>query len=75
MKEIKIRGADADTWLTVTLLDPDSRPGWVEVQNGAATQWSNLEDVHPADQVALRVERLARQRYKFVPKEDLQQDG
>ncbi len=71
MKEIKIRGTEDDTWVKVTLLDPDSRPGWVEVQNGAQTQWTKVEDVHPADQVLLQVERLARQRYKFVPKEDL----
>jgi hypothetical protein len=31
-----------------------------------------LEDIHPADQVALTFERQARQRYRWVPKEDLE---
>ena len=75
MKEIKIRAAQADAWLTVHLLDGESRPGWVQVQQDAqAAQWAKLEDVHPADQVALRVESLARQRYQWVPQEDLRDE-
>jgi len=73
MKEIKIRGTQADAWLIASVLDVESRPGWVQVQQDAQeAQWAKLEDVHPADQVALRVESLARHRYRWVPAEDLE---
>ena len=72
MKQIKIRNSNEDdSWLSVNLLDADSRPGWVQIQQSAETQWAKLEDVHPADQVLLRVEGLAKRRYQFVPKEDM----
>ena len=73
MKEIKIRNHtdDAgDTWVVVTVLDADSRPGWISVQKGGEAQWFALEEVHPADQVALRVEAVAKRRYEWVPKDD-----
>ena len=72
MKQIKIRkGSEVDSWIAVNLLDADSRPGWVQIQNGAEAQWTKLDDVHPADQVLLQVEGLAKRRYQFVPKEDM----
>lgn len=71
MKEIKIRGQTDDAWLTVSVLDADSRPGWVQVQQGAEAEWLPLTAVHPADQVALRVEGLAKRRYEWVPQADL----
>ena len=75
MKEIKIRSTQDESWLTVNLLDAESRPGWVQVQQDAQdAQWTKLEDVHPADQVALRVEGLARRRYQWVPQEDLKDE-
>lgn len=71
MKEIKIRNQANEPWLLVSVLDADSRPGWIHVQQGTEAQWLPLEAVHPADQVALRVEGLARRRYEWVPKADL----
>jgi hypothetical protein len=76
MKEIKIRnhidgtGDGDDSWVVVSVLDADSRPGWIHVQQGAEAQWLALEEVHPADQVALRVEGLAKRRYEWVPTVD-----
>jgi hypothetical protein len=75
MKEIKILSTQDSSWVTVNLLDAESRPGWVHVQQDAQdAQWTKLEDVHPADQVALRVESLARRRYQWVPTEDLKDE-
>ena len=77
MKEIKIRNHTDDvddTWVVVSVLDADSRPGWINVQKGAEAQWLSLEEVHPADQVALRVEALAKRRYEWVPKVDVDEE-
>jgi hypothetical protein len=70
MDTIKVRTQADGPWVAVTLLAGE-RPGWVEVSDGAAAQWVKLEDVHPADQVALMFEAQAKQRYQWVPKEDL----
>ena len=70
MDTIKIRSNDPDEWTTVKLLAGE-KPGYVEIAEGDATRWVKIEDVHPADQVALIFEAQARQRYRFVPKEDL----
>jgi hypothetical protein len=74
MDTIKIRTHENGPWVAVTLLAGE-RPGWVEVADGDASLWVQLEDVHPADQVALMFEAQAKQRYKWVPKEDLDQPG
>jgi hypothetical protein len=70
MDTIKIRTQANGPWVTVKLLAGE-RPGWVEIANDDAALWVKLEDVHPADQVALMFEAQAKQRYKWVPKEDL----
>lgn len=67
MNEIKIRGVGADGWRTVKVLPNDERQGWVQVEVDDEPQWVEFADVHPADQVALRVESIARQRYEWVP--------
>ncbi|NNJ12731.1 hypothetical protein EKD04_020610 [Chloroflexales bacterium ZM16-3] len=70
MQTIQVR-SDADgPWASVSLL-PGEREGWVEVEDGGEARWVRLEDVHPADRVALAFERQARQRYQWVPKDDL----
>jgi hypothetical protein len=71
---IKIRNHEDGLWVVVDLLGGD-RPGWVEVANGDEALWVKFEDVHPADQVALIFEKQAKQRYMWVPKEDLDQPG
>ena len=70
MDTIKVRTHADGPWITVKLLAGE-RPGWVEIANADTAQWVKLEDVHPADQVALMFEAQARQRYQWVPQEDL----
>ena len=74
MATIKVRKQADGPWDVVKLLDGD-RPGWVEVVDGDESLWVKLENVHPADQVALMFEKQAKQRYKWVPKKDLDQPG
>jgi hypothetical protein len=74
MDTIKIRTHENGPWVAVKLLAGE-RPGWIEIANDDASLWVKMEDVHPADQVALMFEAQAKQRYKWVPKEDLDQPG
>jgi hypothetical protein len=74
LMNIKVRKQADGPWVEVTLL-PGERPGWVEVADGGESLWVKIEDVHMADQVALMFEKQARQRYQWVPKEDLDQPG
>ena len=74
MKEIKIRGTQDDEWIPVSVLDMMARPGFVQIEQNGEEAWAQWEDVHPADQVALRVEIIAQQRYQWVPPEDME-DG
>jgi hypothetical protein len=72
MKTIKIRKHADGPWVEVALLGGE-RPGWVEVREGEQALWVPLADVDPADQVALMFEQQARQRYVYVPREDLEE--
>jgi hypothetical protein len=74
MDRIKVRKQADGPWIEVKLLDGD-RPGWVEVADGDESLWVKIEDIHMADQVALMFEKQAKQRYKWVPKDDLDQPG
>jgi hypothetical protein len=74
MQTIKIRRQADGPWHEVRLLAGE-RPGLVEVADGDQTRWVALADVHPADQIALRFEQEAKQRYRWVPQEDLDQPG
>jgi hypothetical protein len=71
METIQVRSNASAPWAAVKLLAGE-REGWVEVEDGGVARWVRLEDIHPADQVALTFERQARQRYRWVPKEDLE---
>ncbi|GAB4431865.1 MAG: hypothetical protein OHK0015_18780 [Chloroflexi bacterium OHK40] len=71
MDRINVRDALQETWRSVRLL-PGERDGWVEVEDDGEVRWVALADVHPADLVALTFEREARQRYRWVPREDLE---
>jgi hypothetical protein len=71
METIQVRSNPGAPWAHVKLL-ADEREGWVEVEDGGVARWVKLEDIHPADQVALAFERQAKARYRWVPKEDLE---
>lgn len=72
MKEIKIQNNQDGSWTTVTVLDFSSRPDSIQVQKGGQEpEWVHLNEIHPADKVAITVERIALERYEYVPKEDL----
>ncbi len=71
MKMIKIRGGGEDGWIKVGLLPNDERPGWVEVDEEGVTRWVELGEVHPADQILIKVESVARQRYEWVPPDEI----
>jgi hypothetical protein len=74
MKQIKIRESEDGPWFAVEFIEDDIRPGWVKIkQENEEPKWVEEYVVHPADQVALRVERVARQRYEWVPKEDIEE--
>ena len=73
MTQIKIQRSMNGLWINVEWLYDEERSGWVKIQEEAKEpEWVREGDVHPADQVVLRVERLARKRYEWVPKEDLE---
>jgi hypothetical protein len=60
-------------WLSVEWLYDEERTDWVKIREAdKEPEWVREGAVHPADQVVLRVERLARKRYEWVPKEDLE---
>lgn len=71
MKKIKIHGEEAGEWIVATLIVNDERPDWVQVELDGETQWVEMNRVHPADQILLKVESVARQRYEWVPPEDI----
>jgi hypothetical protein len=71
--KIKIQRSLDGPWINVEWLYDEERTGWVKIREDANDpEWIREGDVHPADQVVLRVERLARNRYEWVPKEDLE---
>ncbi|MFN8459209.1 MAG: hypothetical protein U0401_31925 [Anaerolineae bacterium] len=76
MTRIKIQHNVEQAWMSVEWLYDETRPGWVKIQaDNGEPEWIPEGSVHPADQVVLRVERLARKRYEWVPKEDLEDGG
>ena len=73
MTKIKIQRSLDGPWINVEWLYDEERSGWVKIQeDNNNPEWIMEGAVHPADQVVLRVERLARKRYEWVPKEDLE---
>jgi len=71
--KIKIQRSMNGPWINVEWLYDEERSGWVKIQEDhKEPEWVTEGAVHPADQVVLRVERLARTRYEWVPKEDLE---
>jgi hypothetical protein len=71
--QIKIQREMSGAWISVAWLHDEERPGWVKIrEENKEPEWVKEEQVHPADQVVLRVERLAYKRYEWVPKEDLE---
>ena len=72
MTHIKIQRSTEGPWVSVEWLHEENRSGWVKVQEGEQEpEWVREQEVHPADQVVLRVERLARTRFEWVPQEDI----
>ena len=73
MKEIKIQNNHNGAWESVSVIDFTSRDEEVQIQRaGGSPEWVHLNMVHPADKVAITVEKLASTRYEYVPKEDLE---
>lgn len=73
MKEIKIQNSTDGSWESVSVIDFTSREDEVEIQRkGESPEWVHHNMIHPADKVAITVEKLASTRYEFVPKEDLE---
>lgn len=73
MTQIKIQRGPDGPWIRVEWLHEEERSGWVKIrEDDKEPEWVRENEVHPADQVVLKVERLARTRYEWVPKEDLE---
>ena len=72
MTHIKIQRSTDGPWVRVEWLHEEERSGWVKIrEDDQEPEWVRENEVHPADQVVLRVERLARTRFEWVPQEDL----
>ncbi|MCB0225222.1 MAG: DinB family protein [Anaerolineae bacterium] len=72
MTHIKIQRSMDGPWVSVEWLHEEERFGWVKIrEDDQEPEWVREDKVHSADQVVLRVERLARTRFEWVPQEDL----